>query len=402
MTTETAREETHRTPAWPWRIALVLESRALNAEIPEALRELNADCAFRVAAHTPRFEVANLVERDRPEVLFVEMSAIDGPASGWIEAVRAGRESPLVVAVHADADPHSMIEALRAGAIEFLSLPLRPAIFEAMDRLATLLESRQSQSVERGRMTGILSAKGGCGATTIACHLAMALHTTSGAWKVLVADLESQAPSAHRVFRVSPRYGLGNALESVRRLNSACWPDFVAPVVRGVELLAAQPVENAAAEPWRADSLFRFLSRSYGWVLADLGRHLNPSNWSFLQNLDELIVVTAPDVLALYQTRSILQTLTGRGFEKSRLRLILNKNKTAPHDFWVESIEQMFEMTVLSVIPDDPAALANLPRDRFEFPANSSFGRSVTRLAAKLTRPGGTDSTPKSLSRKAA
>ena len=59
-------------------------------------------------------------------------------------------------------------------------------------------------------------------------------------------------------------------------------------------------------------------------------------------------------------------------------------------------------MTVLSVIPDDPAALANLPRDRFEFPANSSFGRAVTRLAAKLTRPGGTDSTPKSLSRKAA
>lgn len=405
MAADTTREPVHRPPAWPWRTALVVESPSLNSEIEDALRELNAVCAFRVAANTPRFEVAGLIERERPEVLFVELACVEGTGSEWMIAVRAGCDSPLVVAVHAEPEPNTMIEALRAGASEFLSHPLRPVIFDAMDRLATILEGRQAISAERGKMTGMLSAKGGCGATTLACHLASALHAASGVGKILMADLESQSPFAHRVFRVSPSPGLGNALESVRRLNSACWPDFISPVERGVDLLSGQQTagaEAAASEPWRIDSLYRFLGRNYTWVLADLGRHLNRYNWSFLQNLDELIVVTTPDVLALYQTRSMLQMLSARGFEKGRLRLILNKNQTAPQDFWVESIEQMFEMPVLSVIPDDPSTLNSLPRDRFEFPANSAFGRAVSKLAAKLTRPGGSNTKDKNPVRKAA
>ena len=57
-----------------------------------------------------------------------------------------------------------------------------------------------------------------------------------------------------------------------------------------------------------------------------------------------------PEVLALYQTRTMLQTLTTRGFERSRVHLILNRNESGPHDFWIESIKQMFEMDVAAAI----------------------------------------------------
>jgi Flp pilus assembly CpaE family ATPase len=130
--------------------------------------------------------------------------------------------------------------------------------------------------------------------------------------------------------------------------------------------------------------MFRFLSRNYSWVLADLGRNLNPASWAFIQNLDELFLVTAPDVLALYQTRSILQTLAGRGFDKGRLHLVLNRNRKGPRDFWIESIRKMFEMDVIAVIPEDAPTLEKLPKDRFEFPAASPFGRAVGKLAARL------------------
>ncbi len=137
------------------------------------------------------------------------------------------------------------------------------------------------------------------------------------------------------------------------------------------------------------ESLFRFISRQYTWVFADLGRHLNPAGWTVLQNTDELFIVTAPDVLALYQTRSVLQTLSNRGFDKSRVKIILNRNLSSPQDFWVESIQQMFEMPVFGLVPDD-AALDKLPRDRFEFPAETSFGRAVTKMAARIVKPGAT------------
>ena len=196
------------------------------------------------------------------------------------------------------------------------------------------------------------------------------------------------------------------------------WREFATPVVTGVDLLAspmdmpsnalssdmAAASNNMAAalntaasnniaaalpEQWRVESLFRFLGRQYNWILVDLGRHLNPANWALLQNIEELFIVTAPDVLALYQTRSILQTLSNRGFDKSRVKIILNKNLSSPQDFWVESIEQMFEMSVFGVIPNDEGTFEKLPRDRFEFPAETSFGRALTKIAARLSGTGG-------------
>src|SRR5206468_3081803 len=118
------------------------------------------------------------------------------------------------------------------------------------------------------------------------------------------------------------------------------------------------------------------------------GRHLNPSNWTLLQHIEELFVVTAPDVLALYQTRSVLQTLTSRGFDKSRVKIILNRNQTSPADFWVERIEQMFEMSVFGVIPNDETTIGKLARDRFEFPADTSFGRAIMKMAVRLNKAG--------------
>jgi pilus assembly protein CpaE len=383
MLEETLRAETNRLPVWPWRVGLVLETPALISEISVALQEMNAVCVFSVAAGTSPFEVASMVEREKPEVLFVELAKIAGRPPEWI-------------AVHPAPEPDEMISALRAGASEFLSLPMRPGIFDALDRISGTLEGRRSATVAQGRIAGVLSAKGGCGATSLACHLASALQTACAPGKVLLADLDHQAASAHRFFRSVSRNRLGDAFDSVRRLNSACWPEFVTPVTPGIDLLggfgeAAAGTATALPEPWRIDNLFRFVTRHYAWILADLGRHLNPVNWAFLQSIDELFIVTAPDVLALYQTRSVLQMLTKRGFEKSRVRLILNRNQSSRQDFWVESIEKMFEIGIFSVIPNDNPVLASLPRDRFEFPASSAYGRAVTKLANRMAKPQGPD-----------
>ncbi|HEX4277126.1 MAG TPA: cellulose synthase operon protein YhjQ/BcsQ [Bryobacteraceae bacterium] len=383
-----------RRPEWAWKIGLVLEAPELLSEINSAMAEAGAAKVFEFTASTPSFEVANAVDRDRPDLLFVELAHTSKPAAEWLVDVRSGEDTPLVIAVHPAAEPAEMISALRAGASEFLSLPIRPAIYEAMERIGTLLESRRTALMESGKIAGVLSAKGGCGATSIACYLGAALALSTPATRVLVADLDYQSPGARSVFRANPRAHAGEAFEAVRRLSSSVWREFVTPISNGVDLLAspAEPISNILAappEPWRVESLFRFIVRQYNWILVDLGRHLNPSNWTLLQNIEELFVVTAPDVLALYQTRSVLQTLSSRGFEKERTRIVLNRNLSSPQDFWVESIEQMFEMSVFGVVPNDEATLGKLSRDRFEFPAEAPFGRSLMKMAARLAKPNG-------------
>jgi Flp pilus assembly CpaE family ATPase len=381
---------------WIWKIGLVIETPQLLSEIRAAISDAGAGAVFELRAASSSFEVANVVEREKPDILFVELARTSKPAAEWMADVRRSEDTPLVVAVHTAPEPGEMIEALRAGASEFISLPVRPAVFEAMERIGALLESRRSAMVERGTIAGVLSSKGGCGATSIACHLSAALQLAVPSSRVLVADLDCQSPAARHVFRANPRTHAGNAFDAVRSLGSNSWREFVTSIGPGIDLLAsafdslpgALPGTTATLpEQWRVESLFRFISRQYAWILVDLGRHLNPANWTLLQNIDELFIVTAPDVLALYQTRSVLQTLTGRGFDKGRVKIILNRNLSSPQDFWVESIEQMFEMTVFGVIPNDDGTLQKLPRDCFEFPGETPFGRAIAKIAGRLVRP---------------
>jgi len=347
MPLDTRRFETSRQSAWPWRAGLVVDDPALGTEIAAALAEVRATCVFQIAASSPVPEILALIERDSPDLLFVELAATSAPSKDWMTAVLGAGGNPLVAAVHTSADPMQMIEALRAGASEFLSLPMNPAIFGAMDRIATRLESARPSEPVHGKIIGIVSAKGGCGATTLACHLGLALAKADPSRKLLVADLDYQSPAVHRICHLKPLRRAGETFDSVRKLSSSNWAEFFSSLASSVDVLAGPEYATALPEPWRIESLFRHLTRSYPLILADLGRQLNPGTWAFLQHVDELLVVSAPDVLALYQTRYILQTLTSRGFDRARIRLVLNMSEQTPRDFWIESIEQMFEMNCL-------------------------------------------------------
>jgi len=213
-----------------------------------------------------------------------------------------------------------MISALRAGSSEFLCLPVRPAIYDAMDRIGSMLEARRTSTNERGRIAGIVSAKGGCGATTIATYLGAALQhhqrtqsggkhsggkqagTAAAPPRILVVDLDYQSPGASVSFGVNPQSHAGDAFESVRRLNSHAWREYATSIVPGIDLLAS-PADRrrndmafsspAPPEQWRVESLFRFLTRQYSWIFVDLGRHLNPSNWTLLQYIEELFIASS-------------------------------------------------------------------------------------------------------------
>lgn len=385
-----------KTVEWPWRIALVMDEGPFANELARRIEAAGGTLVFACRPEVSSLEISTAVDRERPDVLFVELSRTAKPAAEWVADVRRDEDRPLIVALHMTPDPTEMITALRAGASEFICPPLDPGINEAMERIGALLEAKQTQAAERGRSIGFLSAKGGCGASTIAAHMTAALQSVQPGAKVLLADVDLQTPAAHKLMRREPRRFLPEALESVRRLSSTSWRDIVTSAGPGVDILAAPPDPTLPApEPWRVESLFRFMTRHYNFVLVDMGRNLNPSNYSYLPYLDEVVLVTAPDVLALYQTRSILQILGNRGFDRNRIRIVLNRNLTSPQDFWVESIEQMFEVSMFGVIPNEYFTLEKLPADRFEFPAKSGFGTSMARIATRIAKPHAAGTTKK-------
>jgi pilus assembly protein CpaE len=396
MASNSKPEFTTRRSVWPWQVGLVIDTPELIDTIRESVTGAGGTILFEFPGSASTLEISSTVERSQPDVLFVEFAGTGRTPADWMMEVRRHENKPLVAAVHPVPEPEEMIAALRAGASEFITAPIATSMPEAMERLGTLLESIQTQTTDTAPITGVLSAKGGCGATTLICHLAAALRNADPRIRTLIADLDHQAPGARYLLRLGASPGKSEGpFAAVRRLSSNSWREFVTEASPGIDLLTSSEIDetyggaSGMPEQWRVESLFRFVSKQYGRVLVDLGRNLNPSNWVFLQCVDELHVVTMPDVLALFQTRSMLQTLAGRGFDKRRIKIILNRNQASPRDFWVESIEQMFEMPVFAVIPSDTPVLQKLPQDSFQFPVDTNFGRALSKLAVKLSRPTG-------------
>ncbi len=102
-----------------WKVGIVMESPELLSEITSAIAGTGALTVFELPAASPSFEIANAVDREKPDILFVELARASKPAADWMADVRRGEQTPLVVAVHPIAEPAEMISALRAGASEF-------------------------------------------------------------------------------------------------------------------------------------------------------------------------------------------------------------------------------------------------------------------------------------------
>src|SRR3984885_15830202 len=97
--------ETSRQSAWPWRAGIVVANPELAAEIAAALAEVRATCVFQVSATASVLEVFALIERDRPDLLFVELSATSVPAREWMAAVQGADGLLLVFSNNGSAAP---------------------------------------------------------------------------------------------------------------------------------------------------------------------------------------------------------------------------------------------------------------------------------------------------------
>jgi hypothetical protein len=61
-------------PSSPWKIGLVLQTPALSSGIQSALAEIGVAPVLECRSTAPSFEVAIAVERERPDILFVELA----------------------------------------------------------------------------------------------------------------------------------------------------------------------------------------------------------------------------------------------------------------------------------------------------------------------------------------
>jgi pilus assembly protein CpaE len=368
---------------YPLTIGLVIETKELWDEVHSTLQELPVRLLVEQHELGSLSEFLDKIERLRPEVMILEVMKLREPMEHVVGRIKAGTADPMVIALHPTAEPELILAALRAGAHEFLHPPLSASLQQALERKSHERYKARERLRQKGRVIGFLSAKGGCGATTIACHTASELGRQGK--HVLLADLDLDAGMVRFLMKTKSPYSVLDALNNLHRLDQSYWNALISNGLPGLEIISAPQALASKQSPneEQLQNLLSFCRGQYDFSIVDLGRSLNLTAMNSLEEIDETYLVTTLDVPALHQSKQIIQTLSNVGYGRERLRLVLNRMPQRL-DVTPDELEKMMSLPVFATLPNDYPSLYESYSEGTLLPPNSKLGKELSRMAIKV------------------
>jgi pilus assembly protein CpaE len=367
-------------------IGVVVSDAELFEELHNALRESPVRIAFEQAGLRDLQGFLDKVERQRPDVVFVDLASLPCELPLLVEALAQAPGSPFVVVVHRESDSGLILDALRSGAREFLCPPFQPMLQTALLRLANERERMRSEQPSRlkGRLIGFLGAKGGCGATTIACHTARELEAATNK-KTLLCDLDLHSGLVRFLLQAHSRYTVLDALANTDRLDESFWQALVSNGTGQLEVLGAPDAPPSREMPLPKDvrEVMQFCRTVYDWGVFDLGRGISPFVYAAIEELNDLFIVTTPEVPALHRTKHLVQQLLAYGMSRSSLHLILNR-VSRRMEVPVPELETILGEQFYVTVADCERELRDAYAEAKLLPANSTLAADVQRLVTRL------------------
>jgi pilus assembly protein CpaE len=359
---------------------IVVTDPQFREQIVSYLQKLDVRVVFAVANAAAE---AQRLESTNPDLLVLDFSQPGAPAV-MVELRSMG--SPVaIVAAHNLGEPDAILAALRLGAREFLYPPLNEKALSDLVRSIQVEKAQREARRREANAVGFLSVTGGCGATTLACHVAAELRR-SGVGDVGLLDFDLAAGMAGFWFGVNGTYSTLDAVRGLGRMDPSLWKGIVSTVQPHLDVLAAPSDILLGGLPGARGfvEVLRFARLQYEWVVADLSQHLSQLTLALLTDLDKLLLVTTPDVGALLQTRRMVQAIVNHGYPKERLRLVVSRVQK-DQVVLLDDLKSTIGLPAEAIIPSSDQEIADAHEEGRLIRPRSDLGRRIAQLASKIS-----------------
>jgi pilus assembly protein CpaE len=368
----------------PLSTALLIYSRPLWEQAHAVIQNLPVRIALESNELNDVDDLLDRIDRHRADVVLVEANRLPMPLEEFVGRLRETVSQPAVFVVHTEASPQYILEALRAGAAEFLYMPLADRLTEAFERLSENRLKAGGGAAGLGRIFGFLSAKGGCGATTLVAHVAPVLSKNLGS-STLLTDFDFDAGILRFIMKCRGSWSVRDALDNMHRMDSNYWKKLVSSHDGRLDILPS-PDDLAARRPGGAQEtshLMRFIRSTYRACVIDFGRHVSVAALDSLPELDTLYLVTTLDLDTLDHAKDCLNLIERRGFPTSRVKIVFNKipAKGAPDPRGVE--KYLGSPAAASITADAESLYDAWSEGRF-LETNTKLGRDFHSLAGSM------------------
>ena len=285
------------------------------------------------------------------DVIILDLDSDPDLALNLVEKI-AATDHITVMVYSAQPDRELLIRSMRAGAREFLTLPLSVLdMADALARVSVRKPAARRPARTSGSMFVFLGVKGGCGVTTIASNFAVALAQESGKSTLLI-DLGLPLGDAALNLGMISEYSTANAFQDSARLDSSLLNTLLTKHSSGLSVLAAPREFTQVQTPNDAiDKLLAVARLNYDWVVVDIGSRVDLRGTSLFEESATIYLITQVGVSELRNAnRVISQFFPTRG---RRLQIVINRYSPSALLFDDTHITKALTQPAQWKIPDD-------------------------------------------------
>jgi pilus assembly protein CpaE len=326
-------------------------------------------------------EIKNL----RPNAVVIAMSEANSEqALKMIEKLSVETPQAAIISAARNASPDLILRSMRAGAREFLRLPIISEEFKTvLDRTSEFCVGQKITPKKKGRMIAVFSSKGGCGTSFIATNLAAALDKPA-----MLVDLNLQAGDLPLFLGVDPKYSIADMVENRARMDDSLLASYVTPHSSKLSLLAA-PREADSADDIEPEHVFEALERlreAYDYVVLDPQHTFDAITLAALDQSDDIVLILTLDIPAIRSAQRALEIFDRLGYPRKKVRIVVNR-WSKQIDLDLQQVERFLKEKVTGFVSSDyqtAVTSINLGQPLVQSEPSSKISVEIKRIAATL------------------
>jgi Flp pilus assembly CpaE family ATPase len=318
------------------------------------------------------------------DVIFLELDSNPDVALGLVEKASTSEAAKFIV-YSENSDPKLAIRTMRAGAREYLLLPLEQgALDDALARTESIVHERALPSEKTlGKLFVFVGSKGGSGVTTVACNVAIALAQKFDE-RVLLIDLALPIGDAALCLGIAADYSTEDALRNIDRLDARYLQNLLVKHRSGVYVLAAPTnVPEVQVSKGAIDKLIAIARREYDHVIVDVGSRIDVAAKALFEDASTIYLVTQTGISELRNSNRLISQFFTEG--NPNLEVVINRMEPRFSETTGEDvITKALGRPVRWKIPDDQNAARALQHGD-SGAAGARISRTSLEMAGAIT-----------------
>ena len=270
------------------------------------------------------FSAGDYVLENRTDIIIVDISKNPDSAFEIINKITQINKKAKIIVTSYNADTDLVIKAMRSGAREFLTKPIKELEFKtAIEKMRDLSLGTISDN-NKCKIISTFSNKGGIGKTAIAVNVALELANLTKE-KVALIDLNLQLGDVTTFLDLNPNFDISYVANNLNRVDEAFLLTTLEQYKDTSLYVLADPPYLEQAEDISSEQitrLFDVLKQTFSYIVVDTGSNFDNKTITVLDNSDLILLVTIVNLPAIRNCQRCLDLFERLGYEKEKTKII--------------------------------------------------------------------------------